>query len=57
MEIPKDVNKVGFNFYIDLNTKTPYSKQKELDLTLQLYQMEHQYNAPIKLIQSIGYII
>lgn len=51
--IDKGIKDVDFSFYIDLNTKTQYSKEREKEQLLQLYQMERQYDAPIKLINEL----
>jgi hypothetical protein len=52
-QVPKEIKDVEFSFYIDLNTKTKYSKERELESLMQLYQMERQYDAPIKLISEL----
>jgi hypothetical protein len=51
--IPADIAKLDFSFYIDLDTKTSYSKEREKDAVLQLYQMERQYDSPIKMINEL----
>lgn len=39
-----------YTFYIDLDVRTPYSKEKNKQAVMELYQMENQYKAPIKII-------
>lgn len=51
--IPKEIKDIDFSFYIDLHTKTKYSKEREKESLMQLYQMERQYDSPIKLINEL----
>lgn len=39
-----------YKYYIELETKTPYSKERQKQLLLELYQLERQYDTPIKTI-------
>lgn len=39
-----------YSYYIQLESKTPYSKEKQKDLLTELFQLERQYDAPIKTI-------
>ena len=40
----------NYNYYIELETKTPYNKEKQKEMLLELYQMERQYDTSIKTI-------
>jgi hypothetical protein len=51
--MPPAADKVDFSFYIDLNKKTPYAKDREKQMLMELYQMERQYDAPVKLINEL----
>jgi len=51
--MPENAGKVDFSFFIDLNKKTPYAKDREKQMLLELYQMERQYDAPVKLINEL----
>ena len=47
----KDIlEKANYKYYIELDTKTPYSKQKQKELLLEIYQLERQYDTPIKTV-------
>lgn len=37
-----------YKYYIELDTKTPYSKERQKELLLEIYQLERQYDSPIK---------
>lgn len=37
-----------YKYYIELDSKTPYSKEKQKELLLELYTLERQYDTPIK---------
>ena len=41
----KDAN---YKYYIELDTKTPYSKERQKEILLELFQLERQYDTPIK---------
>lgn len=51
--IPIDTDKLDWSFFINLSAKTSYSKEREKELVLELYQMQHQYNDDIKLINQL----
>lgn len=38
----------SYKYYIELDTKTPYSKERQKEILLELYQLERQYDTPIK---------
>ncbi|MBR1386436.1 MAG: hypothetical protein IJ568_06370 [Bacilli bacterium] len=46
----------NYNYYIELETKTPYNREKQKDLLLQIFQLERQYDTPIKTV-TVGDII
>jgi len=46
----------NYNYYIELETKTPYNREKQKDLLLQIFQLERQYDAPVKTV-TVGDII
>ena len=46
----------NYNYYIELETKTPYNREKQKDLLLEIFQLERQYDAPIKTV-TVGDII
>lgn len=41
----KDAN---YKYYIELDSKTPYSKERQKEVLLELFQLERQYDTPIK---------
>lgn len=51
--IPKGASKITFSYAINLNMKTAYSKEREKEILMELYQMERQYQAPVKLINEM----
>lgn len=52
-KLPENLGELDYTFYVDLNTKTAYSKEREKDMVLELYQMQHQYKDDIKLINQL----
>ena len=46
----------NYNYYIELETKTPYNRERQKDLLLQIFQLERQYDTPIKTV-TVGDII
>lgn len=50
------LKKASYEYYIELDTKTPYSKERQKELLLELYQLERQYDTPIKTV-TVGDII
>ena len=46
----------NYNYYIELETKTPYNREKQKDLLLEIFQLERQYDTPIKTV-TVGDII
>lgn len=51
--LPENLDELDYTFYVDLNTKTAYSKEREKEMILELYQMQHQYKDDIKLINQL----
>lgn len=52
IKMPKksDMKDLEFNFYIELDKKTQYSKDKQKQELMDLFQFERQYDAPIKTV-------
>lgn len=50
IQMPKksDFKDLEYKYYIELDTKTPYSKERQKELLLELYRLERQYDTPIK---------
>lgn len=40
----------NYNYYIELETKTPYNREKQKDLLLEIFQLERQYDSPVKTV-------
>lgn len=40
----------NYKYYIELETKTPYNREKQKDLLLEIFQLERQYDAPVKTV-------
>lgn len=55
-KLPSDLEDLKFTFFVNLNTKTSYSKEREKEMLLELYQMQHQYKDEIKLITQLDII-
>ena len=45
-----------YNFYIQMDVRTPYSKEKVKMLLQELYQFERQYDAPVKTVTILDII-
>jgi hypothetical protein len=45
-----------YKYYIELENKTPYSRERQKELLLEIYQLERQYDTPIKTV-TVGDII
>lgn len=52
-KIPDKLEDLKYSFYVNLSNRTAYSKEREKDAILQLYQMEHQYKDEIKMINQM----
>jgi hypothetical protein len=48
--IPEETRNVDYTFTINLDVKTQYSKQANKELIKELYQIERQYDAPVKVV-------
>jgi hypothetical protein len=48
--IPEETRNVDYTFNINLDIKTQYSKQTAKELVKELYQIERQYDAPVKVL-------
>ena len=52
IKMPKktEIKNLEFNFYIELDKKTQYSKDKQKQELMDIFQFERQYDAPIKTV-------
>lgn len=50
MPSKKELKNLEYNFYIELDKKSQYSKDKQKQELIELFQYERQYDAPIKTI-------
>jgi hypothetical protein len=48
--IPEETRNVDYTFSVNLDIKTQYSKQASKELVKELYQIERQYDAPVKVM-------
>lgn len=55
-QLPDKLEDLRFTFFVNLNTKTSYSKEREKEMLLELYQMQHQYHDEIKLINQLDIV-
>ena len=44
---------LDYEFYVNLNVRTPFNKQNVQNLMMQMYQFERQYDAPVKVITAL----
>ena len=44
------LNNLEYSYYIELESKTPYSKERQKQALLEIFQLERQYKAPIKTV-------
>lgn len=42
------LKEANYQYYIELDAKTPYSKERQKEILLELFQLERQYDAPVK---------
>lgn len=49
-ELPKEIENIQFAYYINLSNKTRYSKEREKEKLVELYQFEQQYDATVKVV-------
>lgn len=52
-QIPAEAEDVKYSFFINLSTKTSFSKEREREQLLELYQMDNQYKAKTKLLNQL----
>lgn len=52
IDMPKAsaLNNLEYSYYIELESKTPYSKERQKQALLEIFQLERQYRAPIKTV-------
>lgn len=50
INIPEGIEDIEYAFSIDLDITTQYNKERFKELTKELFQMERQYDAPVKVI-------
>lgn len=46
----ESLKKAKYQYYIELEKKTPYSKERQKELLLEIYQLERQYDTAVKTI-------
>lgn len=44
----EELKEANYRYYIELDSKTPYSKERQKEVLLELFQLERQYDTPIK---------
>lgn len=44
------LKEANYQYHIELDTKTPYSKERQKSVLLELFQLERQYDTPIKTV-------
>ena len=52
-KLPKNLEELQYSFFITLSKKTSYSKEREKEMVMEMYQMQHQYKDEIKLINQL----
>lgn len=50
IEVNEELKDIEYTFWIDLEIKTRFSRERERQLMLELFQFERQYDAPVKTI-------
>lgn len=53
VQVPATDQDFEYEFYVDLDVRTPYNKENIKELMLQLYQFERQYDAPVKVVSVV----
>lgn len=51
--VPEGLEDLNYTFAINLDVKTPYSKEKTKTLIQELFQIEQQYDSPVKVINVL----
>ena len=52
-KFPDNMKDIEFKFYVNLNVRTPYAKEQEKAAMMELWQMERQYDAEVKIINVL----
>jgi len=55
-QVGENLKDLEYNFYINMDVRTPYSKEKTKKLLQEIYQMERQYDAPVKAVNFLDII-
>jgi hypothetical protein len=59
-EFPKvkieNIDDIEYCFSINMNKKTPYSKDREKEKIMEIYQMQNQYKSDLKLIDELDLV-
>ena len=55
-QVDENLKELEYGFYINMDVRTPYSKEKTKQLLQELYQMERQYDAPVKAVNFLDII-
>lgn len=52
IDVPKaeKMKDLQYKYYIELDTKTPYSKERQKELMLEIFTLERQYDTPVKTV-------
>lgn len=53
VDIPEDAGDIQYTFYVRLDVKTKYSKEQQRQLMRELYEIQTQFDAPVKGINFI----
>ena len=56
LEVPDNIKDIEYTFGINLDVKTPYSKEKTKALLQELYQIEQQYDSDVKVLNLLDII-
>lgn len=51
-DLPESIKDVKYSFYVQLDSQTTYSKEREKELLVELYQMQHQYDDSLQVIDQ-----
>lgn len=46
----KNLKDLQYKYYIELDTKTPYSKERQKELLMEIFNLERQYDTPVKTV-------
>ena len=56
LEVPENIKDIEYTFGINLDVRTPYSKEKTKTLLQELYQIEQQYDSDVKVLNLLDII-